>query len=182
MTLSKEDAELFYELWFPLLDFVNKKFNVIPSMGKIHGARHLDPALVKKVANALWDNVQVIDEYLAKREGDISEEHRGITESWKRRIADDFILERHLKAGSVFIASHTKEVYLVSGIISSWEEMFYYRSPPIMLNAVLIPFRDVVISDGLVLPYNIAFGRNYASEWKDIYMTAKKSGTLHKTL
>ena len=25
MTLEKQDAELFYELWFPLLDFVNKK-------------------------------------------------------------------------------------------------------------------------------------------------------------
>lgn len=182
MTLSKEDAELFYELWFPLLDFVNKKFNVIPSMGKIHGAQHSNPALVKEVANVLWDNVQVIDEYLAEHEAEISEEHRSIIEGWKRRIGDDFILERHLKSGSVFIASHTEEVYLVSGIISSWEEIFYYRSPPIMLNAVLIPFRDVIISDGLVLPYNVAFGRNYSSEWKDIYMAAKKSGTFHKTL
>lgn len=34
MPLSKEDAEIFYELWFPLLDFVNKKFNGNPYMGK----------------------------------------------------------------------------------------------------------------------------------------------------
>lgn len=39
MTLNKEDAELFYELWFPLLDFVNKKFAVNPQMGKIYGAK-----------------------------------------------------------------------------------------------------------------------------------------------
>ena len=26
MTLEKQDAELFYQLWFPLLDFVNQKY------------------------------------------------------------------------------------------------------------------------------------------------------------
>ena len=48
-----------------------------------------------------------------------------------------------------------------------------------MLNAVLIPFKNVIISDGLVLPYNINFGRVYSGESKDIYMTAKKSGSIH---
>lgn len=182
MTLSKEDAELFYELWFPLLDFVNKKFNVNPSMGKIHGARHSDPAQVKEIANVLWDNVQVIDEYLEKHSSELPKEHLEIIDGWKRRICDDFILERNLKSGSIFISGHTDEVYLVSGIISSWEEIFFYRSPPIMLSATLIPFRNVIISDGLVSAYNVVFGGNYSSEWKDIYMAAKKSGSIHKAL
>lgn len=182
MTLNKEDAELFYELWFPLLDFVNKKFAVNPQMGKIYGAKASDPNEVKEVANVLWDNVQVIDEYLEAHRTALSDEHRSIIEGFKRRIADDFILERHLKSGSVFISSHTNEVFLVSGIISSWEEIFYYRNPPIMLNAVLLPFRNVIISDGLVLPYNASFGKGYSSGFKDIYMTAKKLGLLHKNL
>lgn len=182
MVLSKEDAELFYELWFPLLDFVNKKFDVNPGMGRIHGAKSSDPVEVKEIANVLWDNVQVIDEYLKKYGKTISEENQSIIQSWKNRIGDDFILERHLKSGSVFISAHTQEVYLVSGIISSWEEIFYYRSAPIMLNAVLIPFKNVIISDGLVLPYNINFGRGYSGEFKDIYMSAKKSGSIHKSL
>lgn len=182
MPLSKEDAEIFYELWFPLLDFVNKKFNGNPYMGKIHGARHSDPAKVKEIANVLWDNVQVIDEYLEKHHSELPKKHLEIIDGWKRRICDDFILERNLKSGSIFISGHTDEVYLVSGIISSWEEMFYYRSPPIMLSTTLIPFRGVIISDGLVSAYNVMFGGGYKSEWKDIYMTAKKSGSIHKTL
>ncbi len=51
-----------------------------------------------------------------------------------------------------------------------------------MLSTALISFRDVIISDGLVSAYNVMFGRNYSSEWKEIYMTAKKSGFLHKAL
>lgn len=81
MVLSKEDAELFYELWFPLLDFVNKKFYVNPGMGKIHRAKSSDPVKVKEIANVLWDNVQVIDEYLKKYGKTISEENKSIIQS-----------------------------------------------------------------------------------------------------
>lgn len=54
MTLCKEDAELYYELWFPLLDFVNEKLKVNPTIGKIHGAQSLNIVEVKEIANALW--------------------------------------------------------------------------------------------------------------------------------
>ena len=182
MTLSKEDAELFYELWFPILDFVNEKLKVNPAINKIYRAQNLNIAEVKEIANALWDNVRLIAEYLEKHSSGFSKEHLEIIEGWKRRVCDDFILERNLKSGSIFISAHTEEVYLVSGIISSWEEIFYYRSPPIMLSATLIPFRGIIVSDGLVSAYNVVFGKNYSNEWKDIYMTAKKSGSIHKAL
>ena len=75
-----------------------------------------------------------------------------------------------------------EQVYQVLGIVSSWEEMFFYRRPPIMLEAALMPFRDAIISDGLVLPYNIMIGGNMARSFKDVYMAVKKSGRLYKSL
>lgn len=30
MRLEQNDAELFYQLWIPLLDFVNRKYHVCP--------------------------------------------------------------------------------------------------------------------------------------------------------
>lgn len=182
MTLSKEDAELFYDLWFPLLNFVNKKLKIIPGIGEIHRTKNLNLTSIKKIANALWDNIFLIDEYLAKHSNKLSEENRGIVMSWKRCVADDFILERHLKSGSVFISLHTENVYLVKGLFSSWEDMLFDCRPPIALEAALIPFKNVIISDGIVTPYNVIFGKNYASSFKEIYMSAKKSGTIIKTL
>ena len=37
MTLNQNDAELFYELWFPLLDYTNKKYKVNANLRKMHG-------------------------------------------------------------------------------------------------------------------------------------------------
>ena len=54
MTLSQEDGQLYYKLWLPLLDFVNRKYRVNRKLKRIATAKELDPAEVKKVANKLW--------------------------------------------------------------------------------------------------------------------------------
>lgn len=51
-----------------------------------------------------------------------------------------------------------------------------------MIEATLMPFRDMIITDGLIMPYNILIGGNMARTFKDIYMTAKKNGALYRTL
>ena len=60
--------------------------------------------------------------------------------------------------------------------------MFSYMPLPILLKATLIPFKDKIISDGLVIHYNVCFGKGYSSEFKDIYMNAKKNKSIHFSL
>ena len=84
-----------------------------------------------------------------------------------------------MKKGSIFISADDLEVYSVLGLFSSWEEMFVYRPLPVMLEAVLLPFRDKIITDGLVVSYHIVFGRGAATDFKDAYMNAKKMGNIH---
>lgn len=89
---------------------------------------------------------------------------------------------KHLKKGSIFISLDTEEVYQVQGIISSWEEMFYGAPVPLMVEATFIPFRNGIISHGLVIPYNIIIGGEMKRIFKDVYMSAKKNGTIHQSL
>ncbi len=178
MTLSQEDARLFYKLWLPLLDFVNGKYRV---SNKLKIAKGMDPTEVKKVANKLWSDVTIIDDYL-KKNVDLPQEHKEIIQSWKRRIQGEFMMERHLKKGTIFISLKNEEVYQVSGIMSTWEEMFYGAQMPVILETTFIPFRDVIISDGLVVPYNIIVRGGMKQIYKDIYMAAKKSSRIHQSL
>ena len=96
MTLSQEDGQLYYKLWLPLLDYVNGKYQVSSQLKNIATAKVLDPEEVKRVANTLWSDETIIDEYL-KEKGDLPEEHKDIIWSWKRRIQGQFMMERHLK-------------------------------------------------------------------------------------
>lgn len=181
MKLSDKDGELFYKLWLPLLDYVNEKCKVNVALKDMANSNCLDPGEVKKVANVLWDDVSLIDSYLNERAMDMPVVLVEIIVGWKRRIQGRFIMERHLKNGTIFVSDDNK-VYQVQGIISSWKEMFMHAPMPLLMEATFIPFRDVIISDGLVMPYNIVLDGNIAEQFKNIYMDAKKNGNLIKSL
>lgn len=181
MTLSKEDGQLYYKLWFPLLDYVNKKYKVKKELKKIENVPGLSLSDIKAVANRMYEDVTVIDEYLSVHDG-IPEEDKKIIEGWKKCISGRFIIERHLKRGSMLISMEDEKVYQVAGIMSSLEEMFQYAPMPLMVEATLIPFRDVIITDGIVMPYNVIIGSGMARTFKDVYMSAKKNGEIVKSL
>ena len=101
---------------------------------------------------------------------------------WSRFVSGEFILERHLKRGSVFISSEDEQVYLVSGIFSSWEEIIPQAELPILLRATLIPFKDRIIYDSIVTGSNVIIGRGYAKIFKDIYLSAKHAKSIHTSL
>ena len=174
MRLKPEDAHLFYEMFLPLLDYVNESYHVTMEPVHFTGER-VDPRDAAEVAHFLWERTWIIDDYLAGTA--LPEEQCEIISGWKRCISGTFIIERHLKKGSVFISDDNDSVYLVNGIIDSWEEMIPAPTP-VIVKATLLPFKDVIISDGLVSAFPIRFGRNMADGFKETYMTAKKNKTL----
>ena len=68
MKLEQSDAELFYQLWFPLLDFVNRKYHVCPETETIDQRQGVDTRNAKKIADYLWSHIEVIEKYLAAAE------------------------------------------------------------------------------------------------------------------
>ena len=179
-TLSEADADLFYQLFFPLLGYVNEKHRIVP------GLRHIMPGMsiraedAKEIADKLWEDPGLIDRYLEERT--LPEDRRSILLSWKKRRKDEFFVERHLAKGSIFIDPHDSSVYQVCGIRSDWEEMLDWCPLPVLVHAVLIPFRDVIITDGLVFSEPMLFGPGVRSMLKETYMEAKSAGEVIRTL
>lgn len=174
MRLERSDAELFYQLWFPLLAFVNSTYHVCPETETIGPKQGVDARIAKAIANYLWSHSRVIEEYLAVAE--LPNEYAQIVAGWKQCKPGRYILERHLKKGSVFISAEDGTVYIVKGLFSTWEEML--GDCPVLLDAVFIPFRDSIISDGLVVPYRIYFGKGATEDFKEVYMNAKRNHTI----
>ena len=91
-------------------------------------------------------------------------------------------MERHLKGGTMMISMEDENVYQVVGIITSIEEMFYYAPMPLMVEATLMPYKNVIITDGLIMPYNLMIGGNMTKTFRDVYMDAKRLGAIEKSL
>lgn len=176
MKLEEQDAELFDQLWFPLLTYVNKEYQIFPELETID--QNSDVPDVWEIADYLWSHTRILDAYLSETE--LPEEYAQIIASWKQCKAGRFIVERHLKKGSVFISEDDyRKVYIVKGTHSTWEEVI--GKAPTLVDAVLIPFRGCIISDGIVVPCpDLLWGSREG--YKRIYMRAKENNTIISSL
>ena len=134
------------------------------------------------ISSKLWENRDIIDEFVLSDFKNMNEEETEIVTSWKKEIRGKFIVDRHLKKGSVLVSVDNNEVYIVKGIYTSWREMLESYPMPQIVEATLLPYRDVIIHDGIVVPYRVCLGRNMSEESKQIYLAAKANGNLHYSL
>lgn len=178
--LSANEVNEFFSIWLPLLDYVNKKKKLYPELDAMAVEKGMVPQIAGKIAEALWEDVSLIDEYLAENPG-LTEEEKEILCSWKQAKTDNFIYERQLPEGAVFI-NQDREVYIVKGTSLAFNVMLGGRTLPLALTATLMPFRDVIITDGLIGLMDIPYGDDMKQEFRDISETAVKEKRLIKRL
>lgn len=183
MVLSEEQAVLFYDLWIPLLDYVNRKYKLCKNYYGMSSPKGLPLDVVMKISSKLWENVSVIDEYLEHQTDTMSDEEISIVKGWKKVIRGGFIVERHLKNGSILVScGEDGTVYKVRGIYSSWRDMLERFPMPQIVEAALIPFQGIIIHDGLVKPYGICLGKNLADQTKQMYLKAKQENRILESI
>ena len=92
--LTDEQAKHFYELWIPLLDFVNRKYRLEKALYGMTSSRGLPTDSIAKITDKLWKDVTVIDEYLESDSCKLPEPDRQIVRSWKKAKRGDYIVDR----------------------------------------------------------------------------------------
>lgn len=66
MVLTEAQAKLFYNLWIPLLDFVNRKYKLRKDFYGMDSPQGLPLDVVRIISEKLWEDTSVIDEYITK--------------------------------------------------------------------------------------------------------------------
>lgn len=174
MTLSQKDIDLFYKLHTELLQYINVRLKLLP---KIKTAKKLKNAGMENVAlvrNELWKRLDFIDEFISENPAKLSPEEILIVASWKKAIQGKFFMAKHLKKYSIFLtADHqSMKAYGVKSLMRPLDEMFF--GTPIYLEAVLIPFKNDIIYDAILYPYNMTFGAGFRRNLNEDYQKSKK--------
>lgn len=183
MKLSEEDADLFFRLMWALQFYVNQQLQVLPDVDSLEAYEAAATEDKLKVRNALYENLNLLDDFVTKNPAGLSADELAIVESWRQPVRGDFYIERFLKKGTIFIGGTTSpQVYLVHGLHDSLEDMFYSFPPPIRVQATLLPFKGRIIYDGLLNIYRIYFGGGIRGDLKETYMAAKQQGRIIETL
>lgn len=181
MTLSPAEASLFFKLMLPLQFYISEKLRILPEIKSFEEYVKASMEEKFKVRNALFENINLMDEFIDENPQDIPMKELAAVSKWKKFVKGDFFIERYLKDYAVFI-SDDEEVYAVNGLTDSLAEYFPKFALPVRLGAVvLLPFQDKIVTDGFFMPYRVIFGGGIKSDLKEIYLKAKREGSIIKS-
>ena len=181
MTLPPEDGKLFFELMWKLQYYVNQKMGFHKNIASRDEYAALPAKKKLKARDALWENPELIEAYVQENPDTLPAEELEIVRKWKDFIKGSFFILRHLKKGSIFI-SEDNQVYSVHGIQDPLEEVIPASVLPIMVKAILLPFKGQIIYDGLLQSYSVHFGGGIRSDLNRTYMVAKQKDRILTTL
>jgi hypothetical protein len=172
MLLPPHELKLFFKLQSALMFFVNQRLKVIP--GKIDSPEEfaaLPPEVRLKVRDSLYANIDLIESFAAENPVRLSEDELDIVRSWRHFVLGKFYIFRELKKYTVFLSTTSPAIaYGVLALSQPFEDLI---GPylPVLTQTVLLPFKNMIVYDGLMSSYNISFGpgvrRNLNEEFKD---------------
>jgi hypothetical protein len=177
--LAPEDAALFYRAWGALLTWVNDQRRIVPRFPRPTPDNPIDASLVAEIRKVVWAEDALRQQFLAEGAADLAGEERDLIASWAHRVQRGFIVLGHLRKHSIFLGSR---VYGVLGIYTPLEVLL--PAVPMFVEAVLIPFRNVIITDGLFQSpgMQITFGGGARRGFNAQYSEARAASEIVTTL
>jgi len=173
MVLRPEDTKLFFDNWLGLLSYVNNKHKIVENFGQPKKPIETKPETVLKIKEKLWQDVSIIDEYIDSV-WDLPKENIQILKGWKKGMPGKYLIIKHLQKHSVFLQETKGILYGVYGITDPIAKMIHSSHLPIMVETVLMPFKEVIIYDSIFRTYNVSLGSNFRKHFNSMYAEIKK--------
>lgn len=173
MKLAQKDLNQFLKLHKTLLLYTNQRLKILEDVTTINDLLNRGYKELIKVRNALYSQTNLIDNFIKDNPAGLSPEELEIVSGWRTPLKGTFYLLRYLKKYAIFLDNETpSKAYGVLALTETFEEILG-PGLPVRLEAVLLPFKNQIVYDGLLIPYNVIFGRGIREDLKEEYREAK---------
>lgn len=184
--LAYSERREFYETWYKLLDYVNRKLKVVDYKFSLKYSDWHDETLLHKIREVLWDKPELISEFVSDKANSykLSEAEITLMQSWqKHHVRGRFVLMKYIPEYAIFMfaeESKDSKLYAVKGMTTSIAEAMS-RKLPVMLETVLLPFGDKIIYDSFMASHPVDFGDGAIGMFESEYAESEnKYGIITK--
>lgn len=174
MLLEPNDIEIFFRLHRALMFFVSQRLNVVPlNLASPDDFANVSAELRLQIRNALKDKLELIDAFVAENQFALLADELEIVRSRRHAVAGRFYIFRELKQYAVFLSSTSPPTaYGVVALSQPFEELIGPRLP-VLVDAVLLPFKGRIVYDSMLNTYNISFGGGIRRSLNESFKEAK---------
>jgi hypothetical protein len=152
--MTNEETTLFYKLFYPLLLFVNKKKSIIKGMGNDNSIRNFTIEEVQLIRDTLYSSPELFEQFIMENASNFPEDELDIVYSWKKFIRKSFYIVSYQKKYTIFLdLLEPAKAYGVLALGTPFKELAG-KNLPVMVETVLLPFKDKIIYDHILIPYN----------------------------
>jgi len=174
MLLNPLDLGLLFNLHKALMFFVNQRLNAVPDKPvNPDEFSSLPPKTRLIVRDAFLKHRDLLQTFVGENPAHLTADELEIVCSWQHLVHGKFYAFRQLKKYMVFLsASEPAVAYGVLALSQPFEELI---GPylPVLTETVLLPFRDMIVYDGLLTSYNISFGGGIRRSLNESFKEAK---------
>lgn len=183
--LNEEDRELFYKIHRRLLLFTNQTAKLGLPCKKPEDFIDLDNEGLSKVCQIrdhLFTHVELVDQFVEKNPFELSKDELELARGWELAVSGNFYMFRHLKKHTVFLHEGDDFAYGVIGISEPLEDYVPKYALPLLIKTAILPFKGVIIYDGIFQSYSITFGGGIKRSLTDTYNKSKARYGITTTL
>lgn len=156
MILTEKEYRLYLKISVYLLYFAGIDKDIIPSKTKLHEFLDLAFEVKFKCRNTLFDNIELVDEFIKLNSINLTSEDINIILNFKKAIKSKFIIFKYLKKHTIFIEINTNKFYAVKALGEPFYE--FIDDIPNLVNATILPYNNQIIYDGFIQSEGITFG------------------------
>ena len=154
MRLSASEVALFYKLHPALLLYTNQQLSMPRHVTTIPQLLAMPEEERYEIRSAFYEHRHLIDTFIQENPQGFSAEELTIVASWKHCISGQFYVFRHLEQYTIFLdADSPPKAYGVLALHDDFVDLFPHV--PIMIDTVLLPFKNQITYDGQCRYYNI---------------------------
>jgi hypothetical protein len=178
MLLSLEEAALFLSLYLSLIGFAAGRLGGVAGIVDVKTFRSASNQSRTKARDRLLDNIPLINAFIEENPDGFSEKQLFNVTKWEHFVRGGFFIEWDLMSYTVFLDDgEPPKSYGVLGLTDEIIELVPYPLP-VMVSAVLLPWKGQIICDGLILVYAVVLGRGIRSNLAELYRQTKEQGII----
>ena len=170
--LSRKDAKLFYKIYFALLEFTNNKYKIKSGI-KVYNKTGINPYELNDIVEKFWENKEVIVlEFCLANPYKFNKEELQITSEFKKGVRNNFVIVKYDSDYTNFMKDG--KVYMVKGLNDNIDNIISYKDLPFVAETSIIPFKGVLIYDGMLLGMGIKMGNSFDKCIEEEYQNSMK--------
>lgn len=154
--LPKKDVDLFYKIYFALLEFTNEKYKINPHL-KLYNQKAINPTEMEDVINKYWENKEFITtEFCLANPYKFNKEELSIAGEFRKGIRRVFIICRYEEEYTALLTED--KVYMIKGLNANIDEIIPYDELPYVVTTSILPFKGNLVYDSLFFSTDMKFG------------------------